>query len=193
MHLGLLRYSISLRSCSLQIVFGILHPGFNAFRHGCQHQQPRHIMLSCVMFNLVHQFALCLPAQCTSDYSAIRHRCAVVHSKLFLGILHPGFDALRHCCQHRQHQHITLSCAMFNFAQRNALCLSARCISASVLFGISTRLLTHAAVRHHVPYRVDGARGDPVHQRHISRRRFVRLNLCDIVVASVPPLQLALG
>ena len=98
MHLGLLRYSISLRSCSLQIVFGILHPGFNAFRHGCQHQQPRHIMLSCVMFNLVHQSALCLPTQCTSDYCAIRYLCAVVRCKLFLAFcilasMHSGMVA----------------------------------------------------------------------------------------------------
>ena len=62
-----------------------------------------------------------------------------------------------------------------------ALCKSAHCnsdISAFRHFGTLV-WVTHDTIRHRVSCRVDGARGDPVHQRLIPRRRLVRLDLCD--------------
>ena len=153
----------------------------DARRRLCRPRQLPRIFLSGIMHYLAHFISVCLSALRAKNICAFRQHDTLVQRNLNFVILHIGMDARRHLCRPRQLPRILLTCIMHYLSRITALCLLALCtfdVDAFQHFGTHDRT-THIVFRQYVPCRVDGARGDPVHQSLTSRRRFVRLNLCD--------------
>ena len=96
-------------------------------------------------------------------------------------ILQLGVDVFLHLLLLRQFPSEMLAGILHNLVQHISLRYIAFCtfdVDAFRHFGTHD-WTTHIVLRQYVPYSVGGARGDPVHQRVIPRRRFVRPNVCD--------------